>query len=63
VWVANVGGQYVTELSAATGALVRAINFAGYEFDRPSAVFSDGTDVWVTNPPLDTVTGFPASGG
>jgi hypothetical protein len=63
VWVANYGGQYVDELSAATGALVRAINYVGYEFEHPTAVSSDGTNVWVTNTGLDTVTGFPANPG
>jgi DNA-binding beta-propeller fold protein YncE len=63
VWVANSKGHYVTELSAATGALVQSITGPRHGFNQPTAVSSEGTDVWVTNPGDESVTGFPASSG
>lgn len=53
----------VTELNAATGALVQTIVGSRYGFNVPTAVCSDGTDVWVTNPGDQSVTGFPSSTG
>ena len=47
--MANPLGNSVTELSAATGALVKVIRGPGYGFDGPSAITSDGTDIWVAN--------------
>src|SRR5215467_9623270 len=49
VWVANFGGNSVTELDAATGALVRVIMGPQYGFNGAIAVSSDGTHVWVAN--------------
>src|SRR5215469_2760898 len=54
VWVANRAGGTthqgsVTELDAATGALVRVIRGAQYGFNMPYAVSSDGTHVWAAN--------------
>jgi hypothetical protein len=53
LWVANVFGNSVTELSAVNGAWIRTLTDApnGFGFDRPQAVtFADG-EVWVVNPP------------
>jgi hypothetical protein len=47
VWVASSTAPYVTELSAATGALVQAITGPACGFNDPAAASSDGTDVWV----------------
>jgi hypothetical protein len=52
-------GDSVTELDAATGALVKMIRGSSYGFDRPVSVSSDGKDVWVANYAGNTVTGFP----
>jgi DNA-binding beta-propeller fold protein YncE len=60
VWVANSGGDSVTELSASSGALVKVISGSAYQFDEPGAIASDGTNVWVANAD-QSVTGFPAS--
>ena len=60
VWVANSAGDSVTELSAATGALVQVIGGSSYGFDEPDAIASDGTDVWVANLGGQSLTGFPA---
>ena len=57
VWVANGDGDSVTELDAATGALVQVIKGS---FKEPVAISSDGADVWVANYLDQTVTGFPA---
>ena len=54
VWVANFGGDSVTELNAATGALVQVITGSSYQFRSPAAISSDGTHVWVAN---DNVNG------
>jgi DNA-binding beta-propeller fold protein YncE len=61
VWVANYGGNSVTELAAATGALVKVISGSSYGFNYPDAVSSDGTDVWVANYNGQSVTELPAS--
>ena len=45
VWVANPGGDTVTELDASTGAVVQTTG-VGY---NPLGVSSDGTHVWVAN--------------
>jgi len=61
VWVTNFFSDgTVTEMSAATGALVQVLSAPSYGFREPVAVFSDGTNVWVTNYYVQSVTGFPA---
>jgi YVTN family beta-propeller protein len=52
VWVANQGGNTVTELNASTGAVVQTIGVG----DFPDAVSSDGTHVWVANAGGNTMT-------
>ena len=56
----STGSNSVTELDAATGALVQVISGPTYGFDfgtdlagEPDAIDSDGTHVWVAN---DTAT-------
>ena len=56
VWAANGGGNSVTELDAATGALVRVITGTKYRFNGPYGISSDGTHVWVANESGDSVT-------
>ena len=56
LWVVNVRGNSVTELSASTGALVKFNNGSGYGFDDPEAITSDGTHVWVANMYGNSVT-------
>jgi hypothetical protein len=53
LWVANVFGNSVTELSAVNGAWIRTLvnSPGGFAFDRPQSVtYADG-DIWVVNPP------------
>jgi hypothetical protein len=57
--VAN-GNNTVTELNAATGALVQVIRAPRYGLDHPQGISSDGINVWVANPPDQSITGFPA---
>jgi DNA-binding beta-propeller fold protein YncE len=63
VWVANGIGNSVTELNAATGALVQVISGSKYKFKHPVAVSSDGSHVWVTNRDGDSVTELAAATG
>ena len=39
----------MTELDAATGALVQVISASTGKFHSPTGISSDGTHVWVTN--------------
>ena len=59
VWVANDNSDTVTELDAATGAVVQTIAVGS----EPYGVSSDGTHVWVTNGGSDTVTELDAATG
>ena len=59
MWVANLLGDSVTEISAATGDLVRVITGWKYHLDGTASVSSDGTHVWATNAD-QSVTEFPA---
>ena len=61
VWVANLYGNSVTELSASTGALVRVIRGSSYGFDELEGITSVGNHIWVTNGGGSSVTEFPAS--
>ncbi len=65
VWVLNSNGNSVTELSAATGALVQFISGSKYRIKQPEAISSDGTHVWVANSPFGggSVTELSASTG
>jgi hypothetical protein len=46
VSVANTADSSVTELNAATGALVKVITGSSYQFIGPRDISSDGTHVW-----------------
>jgi hypothetical protein len=58
--VANYHGNSVTELDAATGALVQVLNGPQYRFVAPGGIGLDGSHVWVTNTGSESVTEFPA---
>jgi DNA-binding beta-propeller fold protein YncE len=49
VWVANVGGNSVTELDSATGKIVRVINAPADGIKTPVALAATSTNVWVAN--------------
>ena len=55
-WVANYGGNSITELNSSDGALVRVINKASYRFNRPVALAIGGNDLWVANSHGNSVT-------
>jgi len=59
VWVADWGGNTVTELDASTGAVVQTIAVGS----GPYGVSSDGTHVWVADWDGNTVTELDASTG
>ena len=47
VWVANGGGNSVTEINANTGALIRIISASRYQLNEPQAIAATGATVWV----------------
>jgi 6-phosphogluconolactonase (cycloisomerase 2 family) len=49
VWVANVFGNSVTELDAATGSIVRVIDAGADGFKTPIAIAVTQSHVWVVN--------------
>ena len=59
VWIANDGGDSVTELRASDGSVIRtfAVGFS------PESFAFDGTNVWVTNNRSKSVTKMSGSGG
>ncbi|BEP11731.1 hypothetical protein acdb102_00420 [Acidothermaceae bacterium B102] len=63
VWVANQGGNSLTELNASDRSLVRVVSGATYDFDHPWTTAFDGSHIWVTNPDNNTVTEVNASDG
>jgi DNA-binding beta-propeller fold protein YncE len=48
VWVGNFSGS-VTEVNAATGALIRVISGGRYDLYEPSAITTRGNTVWIAN--------------
>ncbi len=59
VWVANSGGDTVSEIDASTGTVVRTITVGS----GPWGVSSEGTHAWVANSVGDTVSEIDASTG
>jgi YVTN family beta-propeller protein len=60
VWVANYGGEAVSEIEASSGTVIRTIKVGSY----PVGVSSDGTHVWVANSGEEgTVSEIEASSG
>ncbi len=49
VWVANVGGNSVTELNAASGKMVRVVDANADGITTPVALTVTGTNVWIVN--------------
>ena len=56
-------GDSVTELNAATGALVQVMSGPSYGFSHPRAISSDGSHVWVANFGGHSVTELDAATG
>ena len=63
VWVANNGGNSVTELSAATGALIRVISGQRYQLNGPVAIAASANSVWVANATGNSLTEINAATG
>jgi hypothetical protein len=56
VWVASPGTDSVTELSAATGALLRILSGPRYGFASPAGLAVAGLRLWVSDQAGDEVT-------
>ena len=56
LFVADLNGDSVTEVSASTGALVRVILGSSYKFDNPDALAVSGPDLLVANAKGNSVT-------
>jgi DNA-binding beta-propeller fold protein YncE len=63
VWVANLVGNSVTELSASTGALIKVIRGSICGFSEVEGIATGGTHVWVANLGGNSVTELSASTG
>jgi N-methylhydantoinase A/oxoprolinase/acetone carboxylase beta subunit len=60
--VAN-GGDSVTEFNRSSGALVRVIKDAAYDFNGPVSIAISGNDAFVANANGASVTEFNRSSG
>ena len=56
LFVANKGGNSVTEVNAATGAYISTLRGPQYKFDHPTALEVVGSDLFVASGPGDRVT-------
>jgi hypothetical protein len=68
VWVANtdeshIDGNSVTELNATTGAVIRVLKSAKYQFKGPWGIASGDNHIWVANAGGNSVTELNASDG
>jgi hypothetical protein len=68
VWVTNTDarqltGNSITELNASTGAVVRVLNAAKYQFKGPWGIASGDNHLWVANAGGNSVTEINASNG
>ena len=67
LWVTDTDSNAVTKLNLSDGSCVGSYSGAGYSFDLPYGVLSDGSHVWVTNlgttPSSDSITVLNASDG
>jgi DNA-binding beta-propeller fold protein YncE len=64
VWVADgafsAAASSATELTAATGPLVKMISGGNHGLNDPARIASDGTNVWVANAGSNSVSELPA---
>ncbi len=56
LFVANEGGNSVTEVNASSGAHIATIAGSSFGLDQPTAIISDGPDLFVANGASNTVT-------
>ena len=63
MWVANQGGNSVTEINASDGSFVQTLSGGSYGFGDPLDLAFDGTHLWVSNWTGDSVTELNASNG
>ena len=63
MWVPDGDSDAVTEINAATGALIRVIDAPEYQFSGPDAIAAAGDGVWVVNVDGGSVTEINAATG
>lgn len=63
IWVANGGGNSVTELNTSDGSLVRTIRSPADYLKEPTDIASSGADLWVLNEGDKSVTELSAANG
>ena len=63
IWVTNLFGNSVTELSARDGSLIRVIQSKSDGFSAPTGITGGGSTIWVTNQWSNTVTELVATNG
>ena len=63
LWVANEGGNSLTEISVRSGSLVRTVGSPAYGFNSPIAIATDGQSLWVANNGGHTITQVNAQSG
>jgi DNA-directed RNA polymerase subunit H (RpoH/RPB5) len=63
MWVCNEDGNYLSELNATSGAVLRTIRGSAYKFNSPSGIATDGRSLWVTNLVGNSITEVDATNG
>jgi hypothetical protein len=63
LWIANLGGDSLTEVNVADGSFVRNLHGAAYSLGAPAAVLFDGAHIWVANYTANTLTEINAANG
>ena len=63
LFVADLGGQSLTEVDGLTGAVVTVLSDPKYEFDRPSSILRSGPELFVANNYGNSVTELDAATG
>jgi DNA-binding beta-propeller fold protein YncE len=63
LFIANAGGNSLTEVNVSDGSLVGIVQGPGYAFSQPEAMVFNGTDLWVANAGGNSVTEIDPSNG
>jgi hypothetical protein len=63
LWVANGGGNSVTEINTLDGSVVRIVRSSADHLEEPTDIASSGADLWVLNEGNKSITELSASNG